>query len=1296
MAAPPTRKSHTALPLIVLLLFCPAQTHAGQQEVTASQRAKLQAKDPLVRIEAILDIYRANILGTTTATLLADRILADDNSYVREIASDVLSNMRASAKNLAPRFVRILEDSNLSATRRARAAQVLGAIGGEAPKSLGPLVNVLENKKQTELLREAAADAILLFGGLPGVTVPRIEKVAFDPAEGLPLRKKAMRTLANTGGEAASTIPRFSSILADRGIGLDLRKQAAYSLGAIGAGAQDASAAGALTKVLEDEGENPELRMAAGLALQKIGRIASEAAPVLRQIAASRQRNIPTELRVVSIEVLRGLAQSTQIFCGDLSKIARSPDDDIRVRVKAAQALASCRPAPTDLTTMVDLAQDLQAPPELRLAAIGVVRPEDATRLGLANKLTLIVADEGQDPSVRTRTASILAQARPVPPRFVQELARVLGDPTADSELRLGFAAAASTSGAEAADAVPALVGIIRNSNDLTLRRQACWALRGIGRNGIGFLHTMQAVLHNGGEDLQIRRAAVDALGATAAADKSIVPSVVPILRDVLERSTDLGMRESAALHLGLIGAGETTDVSLLSQIFMDTREDPELRTRAVWALGRIGGERVEAENLSMMLRVVEDEQEQPGLRQGVASALATIQPPARAAITTLIRVTQKSRDQSVRTAAANALGSLGDGSEEVARALASVLSDEREENALREAAAKSLGSTGAAAEPYIGSFLEALRGEQRVPFDAVLGLLSYSSWAGAHGDTRELAVLRKAADLMAARSDLSNITDDNGEKYLARLKRNIASIQAEASAQRWRAVNDMREAYPITFYVLLLLIFWYTFLGAILWLNPIWLVGIGEKVIDIEQWVNLRLLKGVQIRVGFLLLPPFFRFRTRSLDAWVRQKAPAIKASFADLPTVKERLVYVDLPVQINSSVAEHFGPQSLKDAFNEVRALVLVTGEGGAGKTSIACQIGLWAVAQDRSERITDHQMLPLLFEGDIAFAGNPTPFPEVVRTQLGVLLREEPPSEELVQRLLKEKRILVCVDGLSEMSEASQAAISPVDPTILARALLITARREMPISAVRPVKVEPRRLERSSLSDFVDRYLKKIAKSHLLTLQEFQEELGSLQGMVGDKGVTPLFARLYIELLVSHKEGANGIDLPQSVPELILQYTNHLNRKIVSGKKPDDRVHELAQAVAMQCVLPNLRPSPANIDKVLRALGEGPDADENRKYLEERVGLIQTLEPGREVRFRMDPIAEHFAAMGLVRENQDERARWSDFYGRVDRATGGAAAVSGFLESVLAWREYERKRLGLADGRVDDEIRGRLSAN
>ena len=136
-------------------------------------------------------------------------------------------------------------------------------------------------------------------------------------------------------------------------------------------------------------------------------------------------------------------------------------------------------------------------------------------------------------------------------------------------------------------------------------------------------------------------------------------------------------------------------------------------------------------------------------------------------------------------------------------------------------------------------------------------------------------------------------------------------------------------------------------------------------------------------------------------------------------------------MPVVLNGSMEPDLGGQSLRPTFTKKLSCLLISGEGGAGKTSLACQIGTWAMAEEPEKRLAAHLMLPVLIEQELDFklASGKDPLTEAVGRQLQILIGEqETIPDELLNRLLRQQRVLVIVDHLSEMSEATRAKIEP----------------------------------------------------------------------------------------------------------------------------------------------------------------------------------------------------------------------------------------------------------------------------
>jgi hypothetical protein len=86
-------------------------------------------------------------------------------------------------------------------------------------------------------------------------------------------------------------------------------------------------------------------------------------------------------------------------------------------------------------------------------------------------------------------------------------------------------------------------------------------------------------------------------------------------------------------------------------------------------------------------------------------------------------------------------------------------------------------------------------------------------------------------------------------------------------------------------------------------------------------------------------------------------------------LDTVDNRILHISLPVDLNGTTRQALQPEDLAPAFTKKPA-ILITAEGGAGKTSWACQIARWGL----DKKLTQHRLIPRLIEKDSGGRGFP----------------------------------------------------------------------------------------------------------------------------------------------------------------------------------------------------------------------------------------------------------------------------------------------------------------------------------
>lgn len=370
------------------------------------------------------------------------------------------------------------------------------------------------------------------------------------------------------------------------------------------------------------------------------------------------------------------------------------------------------------------------------------------------------------------------------------------------------------------------------------------------------------------------------------------------------------------------------------------------------------------------------------------------------------------------------------------------------------------------------------------------------------------------------------------------------------------------------------------------------------------------------------------------------------------------------------------------MRSTFTRQHACLLIQGEGGVGKTSLSCQIAKWAMSDDETERLCKHRMLPVLIEeeleipdeieiktGLVRTSSSISALIDAIQGQLQNLTDEmESIPEELLERLLRQRRILVIVDHLSEMSEATRKAIHPDSPDFYVNALVVTSRSEEKLGQVTKTTLKPLRIQGNRLSSFMEAYLIQANKRDLFTDSEFFQACSRLSQMVGERNITALLAKLYADQLITVKvEEIQQVPLvtPGNIPELTLWYLNELNRSVTEDNKLSDRiVQQDAKAIAWECLKHTFRPTTAKRDAALASL-QGNDVENHLKYLEERLRLIQTVGAAEDkIRFTLDPLAEYLAAMQVLELCQKNQQFWKEFWHKVTIASEEIKSITGFL--------------------------------
>jgi hypothetical protein len=450
-----------------------------------------------------------------------------------------------------------------------------------------------------------------------------------------------------------------------------------------------------------------------------------------------------------------------------------------------------------------------------------------------------------------------------------------------------------------------------------------------------------------------------------------------------------------------------------------------------------------------------------------------------------------------------------------------------------------------------------------------------------------------------------------------------------------------------------------------------------------------------VELPIRAVVLVAYFHYHARVLDAWVRKRIPAVREQFWRIPAVSTREIFVDVPVKIDSTLDRSLRGDKLGRLFARKRTCILISGEGGSGKTSLAVEVAKLAFAEEKTKRLCSHFMIPILIEGDLdeELAQGKDAFVNFVRGVVRSMLHEaEPPSEDLVLHLLTTKRILMIIDGFSEMNDVSRNNMNPLNPSFPPSAVVITSRSKETFDAFEGTTINPVGIEPTRLSKFLDSYLEATGKRGHFENAEFFKMCERLSELVGERDITILLAKLYADQVIAIKERSSTTEIPKNIPELMLQYLNKLNRSETRHRLEDREVHLIAQAVAWECVKERGHSTSAKIEAVLAALGEHTDACPRFEYLKNRLKLVHVTNDARQdrIRFALDPLAEYLAALHFLQRHGNIESEWRELFVRADRVTGGSAMTKEFFLALHDCWVAQEQEINVPTFVVDELVR------
>jgi hypothetical protein len=256
-----------------------------------------------------------------------------------------------------------------------------------------------------------------------------------------------------------------------------------------------------------------------------------------------------------------------------------------------------------------------------------------------------------------------------------------------------------------------------------------------------------------------------------------------------------------------------------------------------------------------------------------------------------------------------------------------------------------------------------------QIPVEASLVLLRHAEVTDNEIEALEAirVVLRLTADNAGAFLPYAGALQDASANLVARAEvagngelRSLAmGLEARAETLSRLRLRDQIETVlkPVEEYLqylspILALLAWYSVTALTYLLRPLSVPQLGR----LEAFVVESEIPIVGSLASLLALARRLSKRPRVVDAWVRRYGLDYMKSFNGQPSVKERAIVIPLPIEVDGRLHFAWQPGDLGALAQQERLRILVTGEGGSGKTHVALRIARAFVAEP--ERVNDFE--------------------------------------------------------------------------------------------------------------------------------------------------------------------------------------------------------------------------------------------------------------------------------------------------------------------------------------------------
>jgi photosystem II stability/assembly factor-like uncharacterized protein len=431
-------------------------------------------------------------------------------------------------------------------------------------------------------------------------------------------------------------------------------------------------------------------------------------------------------------------------------------------------------------------------------------------------------------------------------------------------------------------------------------------------------------------------------------------------------------------------------------------------------------------------------------------------------------------------------------------------------------------------------------------------------------------------------------------------------------------------------------------------------------------------------------------------LDTWVAKRVDSCREHFKRERESLGVRFYVPMPVRVSgqnkSATLARPSSRDIRALVGDHKMVIEIIGDGGSGKTTLGTEICMWAMAEKDDDRLLGRSPTIVVFLRDRF-----DDLDSVVASQIRRVFDDEDwdgRTIDIVRKALRTRRIVVLIDGLSEVNlELQETAIRSIVMSSASFAV-ITGRYVFDEPSLRPSIIRPEGVNLLNANYFVSQYSAEYMTSSLTARYELavtSRVLKIIESRFGQDEMPALFVVLLIEGTLSEKVEESSM-LPVSIPEIVQRFVRSLHRGRDGSLGPDTFAN-IAGQIAVASVSTSFIPKDISYVEAM-ALAErariqtyGIDLIQNMISSGLLVSRITAI--GSTVRFRLDPVAEYLAAAVAVARARADPSDWQKHLKAVFGCAGGIYP-EGYIRSL-----WETLRAIGGSGEGADELARTLEA-